>query len=122
MKFGINVKSRVRKQGKGENAEWDVRLDTSHKIQKNAERLSRVKTANSLVQCRLSMSQKLGLVPLQYPKSMTLLFETNKCFSNPENAHISNPYLEILSGEQAEMLVSMLSELSRLKVSKAWSL
>lgn len=31
-------------------------------------------------------------------------------------------YLEMLSGEHADMLVSILSELSKLNVSKAWSL
>lgn len=34
--------------------------------------------------------------------------------------HIEDPYLETLSGEQAEMLVSMESVLSTLIVSKAW--
>jgi hypothetical protein len=50
------------------------------------------------------------------------IFETISGFSKPEATPINQSYLEILSGEQAEMLVSMLSELSRLKVSKAWSL
>lgn len=56
------------------------------------------------------------------PKRMALLFETSRSFYKLETLTMNISYLEILSGEQAEMLVSMLSELSRLKVSKAWSL
>ena len=65
--------------------------------------------------------QKFGLVHIHCLRLMALLFETSRCFSKPETFP-STSYLEILSGEQAEMLVSMLSELSRLRVSKAWSL
>lgn len=79
-------------------------------------------TLNPLPHRRLVMLQKSGLVYIHCSKLMTVLLEASRCFSTLETLTVSTSYLEILSGEQAEMLVSMLSELSRLKVSKAWSL
>lgn len=79
-------------------------------------------TPSPLLYCRVFMFQIFGLVHIHGPKLMALLFETDRCFSKPETFPRNTSYLEILSGEQAEMLVSMLSELSRLRVSKAWSL
>ena len=101
---------------------YNVRLAKSHRAQRNYFKGHHHTQPSSALQSLHVIEIWAWTYIFTLPKPMSLLSETNRYFSKPETTPTDKSYLEMLSGEQAEMLVSMLSELSRLRVSKAWSL
>lgn len=68
------------------------------------------------------LSQEAHELPHSEKSVIDFIMEAHEAYDHHTTTEVKIIYLEMLSGEHADMLVSILSELSKLNVSKAWSL